>query len=47
MLEKATLRKCMDFAEGPYDFLLVSENIPAVTAPPRYRLRSSARKKVH
>ena len=27
MLEKATLRKCMEFAEGPYDFLLV-ENIP-------------------
>ena len=27
MLEKATLRKCFDFCEGPYDFLLV-ENIP-------------------
>ena len=27
MLEKATLRKCLDFAEGPYDFLLI-ENIP-------------------
>ena len=26
-LEKATLRKCFDFCEGPYDFLLV-ENIP-------------------
>ena len=27
MLEKATLKKCLDFCEGPYDFLLV-ENIP-------------------
>ena len=27
MLEKATLRKCLDFCEGPYDFQCV-ENIP-------------------
>ena len=27
MLEKQTLKKCLDFCEGDYDFLLV-ENIP-------------------